>query len=126
MAGHLHRQALSLRSFFWICSGIWLSAVLNQLAACVWKYLLHRRLSGEQEVILFAACVIACTVGGCITAAILSERHKSAADDAANGYETKPRLRLLPEICIYLLLNGGAGILMFFLLRWEDLHRLQN
>ena len=126
MAGHPHRHALSWREFFWICSGIWLGVVLSQLAAYVWKYPLHKRLAAEHEVILFAGCVIACVIGSCIISMVFSRKHKSAAADVSAGYEAKPRSLLLREILLYLLLNGGAGILMFFLLRWEDLHRLQN
>lgn len=100
--------------------------VLNQLAGYVWKYALHKWLSAEQEVILFAVCMILCITGACIISMVYSKQYKNAAADCNAGYEAKPRRQLLREILLYLLLNGGAGILMVFLLRWEDLHRLQN
>lgn len=114
------------RDLFWICSGCWLGVVLNQLAGYVWKYALHKWLSAEQEVILFSVCIILCVTGACIISMVCAKQSKNAAADRKVGYEAKPHRQLLREILLYLFLNVGAGILMFFLLRREDLHRLQN
>ena len=114
------------RDFFWAVSGCWLGIVLTQLAGSVWKYALHKRLSDEAEVILFVICVILCVIAACIINMVFSKKYKTARTDDRAGYEAAPMRQLLREILVFVLLNGGAGVLMFFLLRWEDLHRLQN
>ena len=88
--------------------------------------MLHKQRPEEQEVILFASCIIVCVIGTCILNLFFSKQYKKAAADCNAGYEAKPRRQLLREILLYLLLNGGAGVLMFFLLYREDLHRFQN
>lgn len=114
----VHHHALSWRTFFWTVSGILIGVVLDQLAVCVWKYVLHKGLIAEQEVILFAACMIFAVIGALLISMVFEKK----ASQYYAGYDTKPRR----EILFWLLLNGGAAILLYFLVRWQDLHRLQN
>jgi ABC-type Fe3+ transport system permease subunit len=114
----IRHHALSWREILWTVSGILLGVTLDQLAVCVWRYLLHRQLTSEQEVILFAACLIPAVIG----ALLIGMRFRENAKQYRAGYDTKPRR----EGLLWLLLNGGATVLLYFLLRWQDLHRLQN
>lgn len=111
---------------FWLLSGIWLSCVLYKLTECVLSRLLHRQLSPEHQAAGFTVCLFLCVICALLIGMLFSKKYDRYKADRSAGYDAKPFRLILKEILLYLLLNGGAGVLMFFLLHREDLHRFQN
>ncbi len=113
---------MSWRDIFWIVSGIFVGCTLSELFSFAEWVVLHKSLSAEQEIPVFVICLIFAVIAALLISTVFSRKYCQAKADSAAGYSAQPRRLILREILLYLLINGSAGVLLYFLLLRKDLH----
>lgn len=114
------RRKSRVRQSIWCLGGLWAGFAVTYILQYLLRYVLHKPVAPEHEVIVLAVCLTVMLILGLLTGNFAEKRAQRAAEQEPLAGQ------LAREALLYLAVNGGLGIAVAVLYHLEQAHHLTN